>query len=179
MARYAEGTTVPAEHSRREVERVLERYGASGFGYAWDRFDERACGQSWCRSQKRPIAECEAAHKWEIRLYPRELVHVTFRLHERVVRLDVPMPCEVDEAPRGGWTKARLEAATRQRWRALVLVLKAKLEAVDAGISTLEQEFLANVVMEDGRTIGQAIIPRLSEAVSAGRLLPAAGETTR
>jgi hypothetical protein len=179
MARYAEGTSVSVEKSRSEVESVLARYGASGFGYAWDRFDERACGQGLCRSNKKPIAECEDAHKWEIRLYPRELVHVTFRLQERVVRLDVPMPCLLDEAPRGGWTKARLEAATRQRWRALVLVLKAKLEAVDAGISTLEQEFLANIVMKNGATIGQAMLHRLPDVVESGRLLPAAGEGSR
>ena len=49
-----------------------------------------------------------------------------------------------------------------------------QLEAVESGISTLEQEFLANIVTEGGRTIGEVILPRLSEAVEAGRLLPPA-----
>ena len=35
------------------------------------------------------------------------------------------------------------EQAERQAWWAPVLVLKAKLEAVEAGLTTLEQEFLA------------------------------------
>ena len=38
------------------------------------------------------------------------------------------------------------DQACRQKWRALLLVVKAKLEAVSAGISTLEAEFLANIV---------------------------------
>ena len=90
---------------------------------------------------------------------------------ERQVRLEVPMPHESEAG-----TKAKAEAATRQRWRALVLVLKAKLEAVASGISTLESEFLANVVTQDGRTIGDVLLPRITEAVKSGRLLPAAGE---
>ena len=36
----------------------------------------------------------------------------------------------------------RWEQACRQRWRALALVIKAKLEAIDAEISTFEEEFL-------------------------------------
>jgi hypothetical protein len=55
----------------------------------------------------------------------------------------------------------------RQRWRALLLVVKAKLEAVDSGISTIEQEFLAWVVCGNGQTIGQALLPQL-ESISHG-----------
>lgn len=36
----------------------------------------------------------------------------------------------------------------------------------------LEHEFLANIVTESGRTIGETVVPRLNEAVAAGRLLP-------
>lgn len=44
------------------------------------------------------------------------------------------------------------------------------------GISTLETEFLANMMMKNGMTVGQAILPRLSEACDSGRLLPPAEE---
>jgi hypothetical protein len=70
---------------------------------------------------------------------------------------------------------AKLDAAGRQRWRAVLLVIKAKLEAVDSGISTLDQEFLSNIVTDSGQTIGEVIVPRLSEATRAGRLLPPVG----
>lgn len=163
---YAEGTTVSVEKSRLEVERTLARYGAKGFAYAWQHRDE----------------EVLPPGDWQKRKISREIVAVEFLLKERRVRLEVPMPHAYDlkrtsyRETDAGRAK-RAEQKQRERWRALVLVIKAKLEAVEAGISTLEQEFLANVVMQDGRTIGQAIIPRLSEAVASGRLLPAAGET--
>ncbi len=83
---------------------------------------------------------------------------VGFLLKERRIRIDVPMP---DDA-----------AEQRRLWRAMLLLIKAKLEAVERGIGTLESEFLANVVMNNGATVGQILIPRLSEAVESGRLLP-------
>lgn len=184
--RYAQGTSVPMERSRAEVERTLVRYGASGFVYSWE-----------SRSEPYPHpADCPECHgtreveapQWHVRhgqrirclRFPasapatigRQVVVVGFKMPvaggERRVQLEVPMPHELEVG-----TKAKADAATRQRWRALVLVLKAKLEAVASGISTLEAEFLANVVMQDGRTIGAAILPRLTVACDTGRLLPA------
>ena len=35
MAKFAEGTEVPAERSRAEIERTLTRFGADQFGYGW------------------------------------------------------------------------------------------------------------------------------------------------
>jgi hypothetical protein len=35
MARYAAETTVASDRSRAEIERILERYGASSFMYGW------------------------------------------------------------------------------------------------------------------------------------------------
>lgn len=45
------------------------------------------------------------------------------------------------------------EQRARSRWRALFLVIKAKLESIDAGIETLEEAFLSHIVMPDGRTV--------------------------
>jgi len=171
MSRYAEGTTVSAEKSRVEAERVLQKYGADGFGYGWDRREVRVC--SGCKRGAGALDRCEVEHSHALKTETHELVLITFKIESRTVRLDVPMPTKTE----AGGTNEKLERRTRERWRALVLVLKAKLEAVECGISTLESEFLANVVMADGRTIGQAILPRLSEAVSSGRLLPGRGET--
>jgi hypothetical protein len=63
------------------------------------------------------------------------------------------------------------EQATRQRWRALALAIKAKLEAVQCGITTLEEEFLAHIVINGGETIGEAMVPRLGEIASGAPLL--------
>ena len=74
------------------------------------------------------------------------------------------------------------EQACRQRWRALLLVIKAKLEAVTAGISTMEAEFLANIVLPDNTTAGDWMIPQIGEAYRTGEMppmLPAAGGPSR
>ena len=68
--------------------------------------------------------------------------------------------------------EAAYNQAVRQRWRALLLVIKAKLEAVDAGISTLEEEFLAATVLPDNRTVGAWLLPQLDRAYASGKLPP-------
>jgi hypothetical protein len=81
---------------------------------------------------------------------------IGFSVDGRSVRIELPMPEEGDP---------KREQEIRRRWRALVLVIKAKLEAVSSGISTIEREFLADVVIADGRTVHQALTP----ALEAGR----------
>lgn len=49
----------------------------------------------------------------------------------------------------------------RQRWRALLLVVKAKLEAIESGISTIEEDFLAWIMTPSGKTLGQLLGPQL------------------
>jgi hypothetical protein len=58
----------------------------------------------------------------------------------------------------------------RQRWRALSLVIKAKLESVESGIATIEQEFLANIVTPGGQTMAELLVPQLGEMRKQGRL---------
>jgi hypothetical protein len=145
--RYAADTTVPADRSRAEIERTLTRYGASAFAYAWE--GDRSI--------------------------------VGFKFEGRHIRLTLTMPAREsfrrvpDKGRIGGFrnrTDAQLETAydqaCRQRWRALALVVKAKLEAVESGISTLEREFLADVVLSEGQTVGEWIAPQLEVAYRNG-----------
>lgn len=53
--------------------------------------------------------------------------------------------------------QAKLEGEWRRRWRANVLLLKAKLEFITSGDTTLERELLPYRVLKDGRTIEQAL----------------------
>jgi hypothetical protein len=93
---------------------------------------------------------------------------VAFTLLGRQYRLLVP----AREAKRG-----KEQQVDRERWRALVLILKAKLEVVASGMVTMEQEFLAYMVLPNGSTVGAEIAPRLAEAYDTGKmpnlLLPA------
>lgn len=79
---------------------------------------------------------------------------VSFRAQRRYIRFAMEIPLSAQEE--------------RQRWRALVLVIKAKLEAVESGITTFENEFLAHVVLPDNRTVGEWLGPQLDTIYSDG-----------
>lgn len=84
--------------------------------------------------------------------YDEECAGVGFLLANTVIRFTVKLPPRADEQ------------RIRQRWRALLLALKAKLECVESGIETFEEAFLAHIVVPGtGRTVGDDLIPRLAE----------------
>ena len=146
MSKYAENTSVSADKSRSEIERTLQRYGATGFMYGWE-------------GSKAIIA---------------------FKMANRQIRFILTMPSQDDDqfrlTPGKGRERsasqafAAWEQATRQRWRALALAVKAKLEAVEAGIATFEQEFMAHVVLPNGQTVGEVMIPQIAAAYDTGKM---------
>lgn len=96
---------------------------------------------------------------------------VQFIFSAKRIRFLVPMPARPDEKKYGGPAAfRRWEKAQRQKWRALGLVIKAKLEAVASGICTFEEEFLAHIVLPNGQTTGQLMIPRIEEAYLRGQV---------
>ena len=64
--------------------------------------------------------------------------------------------------------QAEHEKAVRQRWRALALVVKAKLEAVEANIATFDQEFLPYLVLPGGRTVFETVGEQVSQSIESG-----------
>lgn len=60
----------------------------------------------------------------------------------------------------------------RRLWRALGMCIKAKLEAVESGIASFEDEFLANIVMPDGQTVADHVRPRIASSYQEGKMLP-------
>ena len=77
----------------------------------------------------------------------------------------------------GKQTNAACEPAVRQRRRVLTVVIKAKLQAVNTGIATVEVEFRAHIVSPDGQSIGRLLQSQIRVAHASGnmRLLPCAG----
>ncbi len=100
--------------------------------------------------------------------YDLRSARVQFRLHDRIVRFVIALP-DPNKLGRG----LRLEQAERQRWRALLLVIKAKLESVENSIETFEQAFLANVVLPNDRTVAEMTAPLIASAYKDGKLPPA------
>jgi len=156
MGRYAEETDVPAERSRAEIERVLQRYGAARFCSGWQ----------------------------------ENKGFVAFECRGRNVRFVLPVPDKNDKrfqrTPTGrarrdnGDAALRAwEQACRSRWRALLLVIKAKLEAVECGITTFEEEFLAHTLIVGNRTVAEILLPQMDTICRTGRmpklLLPGLG----
>lgn len=70
-----------------------------------------------------------------------------------------------DEQAYAAW-----EQACRSRWRSLYLVIKAKLEAVDSGISTIEREFFYGIVLPNGKTVGELMAPQIEDAYTTGKM---------
>lgn len=88
---------------------------------------------------------------------------VVFEAHDRRIRFDLPLPEGENEAAR---------KVQRQRWRALLLCIKAKLESVESKIETFEDAFLAHVVMPDGVTVGQHARPMIKQVYDSGEMRP-------
>lgn len=145
--RYAEQTEVSVDRSRAEIERILQRYGASAFQYGWTN-------------------------------EPPQSV-IQFVANNRIIRFVLPMPREEEfkstekGKPRSKSVATKAwEQACRQRWRALTLAIKAKLEAVEIGISEFEEEFLAFIVDPNtNEIVGDIIRPQLSGEVSGPLML--------
>ena len=130
MARYAATTRVPVDRSRAEVQEVLRRYGATRVAEAW-------------------LPGCAA---------------VQFEIGGLVAKIEIPMPTSIEVAatlkrkrPTEVAIRRAVTQAERQRWRAFVLLLKAKLESVAMGVVSFEREFLAHLLLDNGTTIGAAM----------------------
>lgn len=149
MTRYAEGTTVPVESSRGEITGILAKHGVQRMG--------------WMASP--------------------EGDELLFELDGRSFRFRIPKPTQ--ESLHAQWvadgkpatttkylpSENQVAAEWRRRWRANVLLLKAKLEFADGEASTVLRELMPYAVLADGRTLEEALVagdaPRLQ--LKAGR----------
>jgi hypothetical protein len=77
---------------------------------------------------------------------------IGFAIRGAHYRIDLPLPER--KKFRDG---KRHEQACRERWRLVLLALKSKLELVSLGGSTIEREFMADLVLENGRTLHQEL----------------------
>lgn len=131
--RYAEGTTVTVESSRGEITGILAKHGVIRMGW----FTE-------------PTADV-----------------LQFELGGNSFRLTIQRPTVEDVramyiADGGNWSRvydpaAKVNAEWKRRWRANVLLLKAKLEFADGVTSTVTKELMPYMVLGDGRTLEAAI----------------------
>lgn len=93
---------------------------------------------------------------------------VGWMMDNRMVRLTLPLPAITGEATAA--SRRRWEKVERSRWRSLALIVKAKIVAIEEGISTFEREFLADTVMADGGTVDRWIKPQLDAMYKSGKM---------
>lgn len=137
---------MPPETTRMELEKVLRAYGADAIVIGWEGATST----------------------------------VAFRLRGRHVRYTVERPSATESIvtsyPSGKPRPRHLHgeaiaAEHRRRWRALLLIVKAKLELVAGGDSEFDDEFLSHVMLPDGSLVGEWLAPQLDQAYQS-RTMP-------
>lgn len=143
---YAENTKVPLKRSLSEISSMLRKAGAE------------------------QIAQMEDRQRFAIQFF----------MESRMIRFTIPMPMLEDMPERDGRGSrlspasrlAKRDQSARQRGRALMLVIKAKLESIESEVETFEQAFLANVVMADGRTLYERVHEPIALEYQSGKVEP-------
>jgi hypothetical protein len=156
---FAKYTTVSEEKSRAEIEQTIRRHVGRDASFSYGTIPGKAA--------------------------------IQFSAYGRQVKFELPLPTEEEgfdkardgRAPRSEPTSAQVEAWVdreyRRRWRCLLLIVKAKFEAVELEMElaggeeekarVFEREFLSRIVGAGGQTLYEAI---QDMKVGGIRLLP-------
>lgn len=137
---YAADTTVPLERSIAEIVTMLRKAGAESIG----------------------------------QMQERDSFVIVFALADRRMKFKVPLVtgyCGPSVARNGRTIDAvaRIEQQNRQKGRALLLVIKAKLESVESHVETFEQAFLANIMLAGGQTVYEQVAEPIAREYQSGR----------
>lgn len=145
---YAEKTSVSVSKTKADIEEMIQKAGAGQF----------------------------------VSGYKDNVALIGFTLDGRQIRFILPLPDKQDKKfwytpeRRNKRTEQQAytswEQACRSKWRALYLIIKAKLEAVESGISTIEREFFYDIVLPDGSTVGEFMAPQIDMAYQQGQMPP-------
>jgi len=142
---YAEGTKVTVERSKAEIEGLLRKHGATQFQSGWD--EETGVSR------------------------------MMVRLDGCMFRFEVFQPDLEDfRETTSGRTRSDTDVAAfaekeyRRRWRARLLITKAKLEMIASGESNVQDEFLADLLLPDGSTVRESLTPKIDRAYKTGKM---------
>lgn len=139
MRAYAQGTDVPVEKSRAEIDRLLSANGAT---------------------------TTAILNNEEI-----SVAAIVFTVKGARFRIELPLP-KLEDVRKAAQTRRGIDLAQlrRERWRAVLLLLKSKLEIVRLGLSSVEREFMADMVLPGGATVHQALAEGLRRGLADSEL---------
>ena len=143
---YAEKTDVSVGRTKGEIDNLLRKYKATGFGS----FEEGKQAMIVFDMRERRI---------------RFVLPLPDRLSKDFTHSSKGLRAE--HVADAAW-----EQACRAKWRALLLCIKAKLESVEAGIETFEDSFLAHIQMPNGDRVGDMVRPAIAESYRTKTMQP-------
>lgn len=144
---YAATTNVAVSKTKGEIDGLLRKHRAGGFGI----FEEAT----------RAMLVFEMADR-------RIVFHLPLpnQMDKQFIMTERGKTRTADAA------MASWEQACRSRWRALFLCIKAKLESIESGIESFEDAFLAHIQMPDGHSVSEHVRPRIAQAYESGSMQP-------
>lgn len=152
--RFAQDTTVPVERTQAEISKLLADHGATARVVGVDDASGTAV--------------------------------IMFKLAGRNIHVVVPLPTapakpngrypngwfHFSDEQKRAWARGVQQQQERAVWRGMLLLLKAKLEAIEGGYATVEHEFLADVLLPNGATVGQLVEKSVEAAYASGQVPP-------
>lgn len=141
-------TTTTVEESQAQIIAMLRRYRAEGFGF-------RTNGATVLVTFYMPRSGGGAAHEVEI---PIDVARV-------FAKLDTPAVRAAQKAKKKG---VNMDQAERVAWRVLYLWIDAALAAVSIGAQSIEDAFLAHMVITDALGHTARVGDHMRDALSAG-----------
>lgn len=143
-SRFAQGTGVSVDRSIAQIRQLVIRFGADKFALATGR---RSATVAFSY-KGRPV-------KFDLALPDQE--------DTRFQTTPTGRPRRAADAPMRAW-----EMACREKWRSLHLLLKALFVAIEDGLIDFDRAFMHDIVMPDGRTVGQKLLPVVQDAITRG-----------
>ena len=132
----------------------------------------------YARGTKVPVDRSKAAIERVLQLYGagqfgymagNDTAAIVFEMNSRRILFRLKLPDSTTTA------QAKYEAQVRQKWRALLLCIKGKLEAVESEIETFEVAFMPHIVLPNGKTVGEAMVPQIEQAYESKKMPPLLG----
>ena len=146
--RYARSTTVTTDRSKVEIESTLMRYGCESFGYM-------------VKNNKAMIA---------------------FEYEGRGYRVSLPLPNKDDqeftqtETGRARKNKDAVylayEQGCRSRWRALLILIKGKIEYLEITGMKFEQGFAGELLLPNGTTLNEFYMSDVLKSIDGRKKMP-------
>ncbi len=142
-------TSVPAERSKAELEKLVRRYGADGYSVAHD-YTRGVAIVSFV------VPDSTA----------KDAARVPVKLHmdvQRIYHALYGVPKKDYRNPTGKYDSALMEKAERVAWRNLILWVDAQLSAATIGLQSVTEAFYAHVVIGPSGQRAIDYVPQLMD----------------